>query len=85
MMEAHNKKGIKQICYNCIYRGNIFKIDGLSHCHCEHPNKKVSGDKTTGWDTLRTFWDTCDSFKTEKRLMIKANLPPSVKERSNKL
>lgn len=54
---------VRRICYNCKYRGEMFRINNMGHCHCEHPDDNFSGDKTTGWDTLREFWATCDGFE----------------------
>ena len=54
-------KGIN--CYNCKHRGGLFKIDSLTHCHCEHPKMK---DEKSPWETLHEFWDKCDDFERLK-------------------
>ena len=56
-------------CYNCKHSGEPFKIGKgtHTHLHCEHPDEEVSGDKTSGWDTLVEWYHSCKHFeqKTE--------------------
>ena len=46
----------KQKCYNCLHGGYQFKIDKLTHLHCEHPDVP---EKDYGWGTLMVFSDSC--------------------------
>ena len=60
----------KPRCHNCKHAGSQFKIDKLTHLHCEHPKwTKEDFDKGsfTPWDTLQVFNETCQSheFKSE--------------------
>lgn len=61
MAKKNNK-----ICYNCKHSGDRFKVVDRVHMHCEHPNEEVSGDKNSGWDTLREWWNKCDSFEKKE-------------------
>jgi len=58
---------VRKICYNCAWRGDMFRVTGMGHCHCEHPDEEISGDQNTGWDTLREFWASCNSFKQRRQ------------------
>ena len=59
------KEQLEAKCYNCKYSGQQFKIDKLTHLHCEHPNGEISGlsSPPSPWDTLREFWDSCESHE----------------------
>lgn len=51
----------KKMCYNCAYRGDIFKIPRLPmpHCHCEHESRSHD----SGWGTLEdAFSKACDKY-----------------------
>ena len=61
--------GKKPRCHNCIFSGQQFKIDKLTHLHCG--NAEAVGfveDPGSPWETLRVFNDTCQhhQFKTVK-------------------
>lgn len=51
----------KKRCYHCEHSGSMFKISSGTHCHCEHPDEKISGNP--GWDSLRFAFDTCPEFE----------------------
>jgi hypothetical protein len=56
---------MKQMCYHCKYRGEIFRInnlDRLPYCHCEN-EEVLKADGYTGWGTLRVIFDVCNKFK----------------------
>lgn len=58
---ATNKK-----CYNCKHASQGFKIAGTTHHSCVHPKwteeDMISG-KTSPWDTLMEFWQTCEDHE----------------------
>ncbi len=64
----------KAKCYNCKHGGNQFKLDKLTHLHCndlqKYTQEKFDNDEFCAWDTLRVFSDTCESheFKLENIL-----------------
>ena len=66
----------KNNCYNCQFSGHTFKLDGLTHLHCEHP-KYEKIEEVCAWDTLQEFWDTCEDFKpiTGNRKIDNINKP----------
>lgn len=53
----------RRICYNCKHRGNLFRINGLTHLHCQNPDihkeEEFESGKKSAWDTLCEFWWTC--------------------------
>ena len=53
-------------CQYCTYSGPVFALHSGKHLHCEHPDEIISGNKTTGWDTLRKLFDTCAAFERKK-------------------
>lgn len=60
----------KPRCHNCKYSGTQFKIDKLTHLHCEHPDLDVRASvhpQDSAWATLRVFNDNCKDheFKTK--------------------
>lgn len=63
----------KRICHNCQFAGNTFKLNSLTHMHCEHPKytqERWDKGEFCEWDTLQEFWNTCKDFeyiKGEKR------------------
>ena len=60
----------KPRCYNCNFSGKQFKINKLTHLHCEDPKKytkeKFIKGEFSAWDTLRVFNNTCDNHKFRK-------------------
>src|SRR6478752_3503048 len=53
-------------CYNCKHAGSSFKVCGTTNMHCEHPDDKISGaEHQNPWDTLRNFYDTCESWEAK--------------------
>jgi len=60
-----NKK--KPRCYNCKFAGKQFKVNKLTHLHCDDPEnytqEKFDNNEFTAWDTLRVFSDTCKNHK----------------------
>lgn len=59
----------KKICANCIHGGEQFKINNLTHLHCESPAMEhyhKTDDNATAWESLRVFGDTCDTFELKK-------------------
>ena len=63
-------KNKKPKCYNCKHSGNKFKLDKLTHLHCEHPKymEQSKCGSLSIWETLRVFGDTCmdHEFKLDK-------------------
>lgn len=61
----------KRRCYNCKFSGKQFKIDKLTHLHCEndqkYPIEKLSKNELCTWDTLKVFNETCDYHKFKKQ------------------
>lgn len=60
----------KRRCYNCKYATKQFRIEKLTHVHCQSPDyEKMNneGNTPSPWDTLRVFSNSCDKhkFKTE--------------------
>lgn len=57
----------KPRCHNCMFAGNQFKIDKLTHLHCEEPTEysqeKFDNGEFTPWDTLRVFNETCKNHE----------------------
>ena len=57
----------KPRCHNCKFAGNQFKIDKLTHLHCEDPKEytkeKFDNDEFSHWDTLRVFNETCKAHE----------------------
>ena len=51
-------------CYNCRFAGYKFKIEGLTHLHCQntelYPEKDCEEGKVSPWETLREFYSKCD-------------------------
>ena len=62
-MENNKKTG----CYNCKFAGKQFKINKLTHLHCEDPKKytqeKYDNGEFCAWDTLRVFSDICSDHE----------------------
>lgn len=60
----------KPRCHNCKYGGQQFKIDKLTHLHCEHSKYKEMFDRGeySPWDSLVVFSDCCPDheFKDSK-------------------
>ena len=63
----------KPRCHNCKFAGENFKINKLTHMHCEHPKHRETFDKgeLSPWDTLREWYNTCQSHEPK----IKENEP----------
>jgi hypothetical protein len=57
------KKSLRQRCHNCKFRGDLFKIGTLAHCHCEHPDLK---ENLNPWDSLREFWSKCEKHEYKR-------------------
>ena len=55
----------KPKCHNCLYAGEQFKIDKLTHLHCNHPKYKTDPPETV-WETLCVFSDTCGDHEFKK-------------------
>lgn len=57
----------KPRCHNCKFAGQQFKVDKLTHLHCEdpgqYPSEKMKNGDISPWDTLRVFNDTCNSHE----------------------
>lgn len=52
----------KPHCHNCKFAGHQFKIDKLTHLHCESPEMKEWMDAQeipNAWESLRVFSQTC--------------------------
>ena len=53
-------------CFNCKFRGEFFRINGLNHLHCENEEAVTpfaADGQLSAWDSLRVFWDTCDKHE----------------------
>lgn len=66
MQNEQTTKPPRPRCHNCKHAGETFKIDCLTHLHCQHPDRVATCQG--GWDTLQEWWDTCDNheYKTNK-------------------
>lgn len=56
-------------CYNCKFAGDAFKAGGgVTHHVCLHPkhNKGLKDGSLSPWDTVREFYNTCESHKPKK-------------------
>ena len=57
----------KPRCYNCKHAGKQFKIDKLTHLHCEnekiYTNEMYKNGEVHPYDTLRVFNNTCDKHE----------------------
>ena len=60
----------KKICCNCKYGGTQFKIDKLTHLHCQ---KQTKEPPTTAWETLMEFGHSCEDFKLKETKVIQLN------------
>jgi hypothetical protein len=50
----------------------MFKINGKSHLHCEHPSytpERFLSGELSPWDTLMEFWDTCDKHQFKENIL----------------
>jgi hypothetical protein len=59
---------VKPKCYNCKHASHPFKIAGKTHHQCNHP-KHEDGFKNgnlSPWDTLREFYNTCDTHELKQ-------------------
>lgn len=67
----------KPKCYNCKFAGKQFKVNNLTHLHCEdekqYPREKWESGELTAWDSLQQFNWTCENheFKTKNDESIK--------------
>ena len=52
-------------CHNCKHASGGFKIAGSTHHQCIHPKHQpgFESGELSAWDTLRTFYDTCESHE----------------------
>jgi len=61
------EKKKRKICNNCKFAGDKFRIEGLTHVHCEnkkeYPDKDLKSGKISPWETLREFWNTCNKHE----------------------
>lgn len=62
----------KPRCHNCIFSGQQFKVNKLTHLHCGNSlevTPAIEGEPLTAWDSLRVFNDTCKNhvFKQPKK------------------
>jgi len=61
------KKKKRARCHNCKYGGEQFKINTLTHLHCEDPKQytqeKFDNNEFGPWDSLKEFSDTCEDHK----------------------
>lgn len=60
---------MKKRCHNCKHAGDRFKINSMTHMHCEHPKwtkEDMDSGKTSPWDTLMEFWNTCKDHEIKK-------------------
>ena len=72
-MKNNQKKQhiVNPVCGQCIFSGDHFKINGATHLHCEHKDSAISGDKTTGWDTLREWYASgCEAFEKKRNKLL---------------
>ncbi len=55
----------KRKCHNCKHSGHQFKINKLTHLHCEHPKyEELSKDVNfSPWETLCVFSETCEDHE----------------------
>lgn len=51
-------------CYNCKHGGDKFKIDKLTHLHCQHPKHDIPD--ISPWDTLCEWWSSCDDWESNQ-------------------
>ena len=62
-------------CYNCKHAGTPFKINTITHMHCEHPKQleeyKINNN-WSAWDTLMEFWMTCDDHELKINVKCKS-------------
>ena len=49
-----------EICGKCRHASPTFKLNGINHVQCQHPNATAAS--TTAWDTLREMDDVCAAF-----------------------
>jgi hypothetical protein len=61
-------KNKSAICVNCMHAGHQFKINNLTHLHCNKPEYARLGvlGEISPWDTLMKFGDTCKDFKAKE-------------------
>jgi hypothetical protein len=61
------KEKRKPRCHNCKFGGCQFKIDKLTHLHCNNPKEytqeKADNGEFSPWDTLRVFNATCEDHE----------------------
>ena len=57
----------KPRCHNCKFAGQQFKIEKLTHLHCEHPSISAL-EIISPYETLQVFNSSCSlhEFKTVK-------------------
>lgn len=60
MQNAKNAK-----CYNCKHASKGFKIAGTTYHQCNHKkhNNGFESGKLTAWDTLKEFYQSCDTHE----------------------
>lgn len=64
-------KRMRKRCYNCIFRGDLFKIGQLNNCHCQHSSEQENYDP---WDTLREFWSKCEKHELATNHLLNTNI-----------
>jgi len=61
----------KPRCHNCIFGGKQFKLDKLTHLHCNglfYQRKHELGMFVHPYDTLRVFNDTCKDHQFKQQI-----------------
>ena len=58
-----NQKELKEQCYICEFRGEIFRVHNFPHCHCGHPSIP---EIEWGWGTLKTIFEKCKLFSKRR-------------------
>jgi len=66
-----NSINMKKACYNCEFSSSQFKVLDKTHVHCQnetmYPQKGFESGELTAWDTLRSWYDSCNYHKAKKK------------------
>jgi hypothetical protein len=60
----------KAKCHNCKFASKQFKVVDRNYVHCQneelYPVKYFESGKLTAWDTLMSWYDTCNNHELKK-------------------
>jgi hypothetical protein len=60
----------KAKCHNCKFASKQFKVVDRNYVHCQnedlYPAKDFESGKLTAWDTLMSWYDTCNNHELKK-------------------